>query len=163
VSRSPADVAEDLAAALTELAGVEREMGALEGRRMALEARVAALRAERAGLPFREQAGSVEDSMFTPETHALATSYGRAKKWGNRLVKAAGHKKMTLDDLVEALKAKGVKTSKAALSASQRPKRRDGAKDASSRPIRGSVADAIAKLIDYPATERNYPAGIIRK
>jgi transcriptional regulator with XRE-family HTH domain len=58
VSRTPADVAEDLAAALTELAGVEREMGALEGRRTALEARVAALRAEREGLQGRAQAGN---------------------------------------------------------------------------------------------------------
>lgn len=107
-----------------------------------------------AGLPGREQGGRVEGDMFTAPTHALATSYGRAQRYDNRLAKAAARKGFTLRELSKALTGTG--TSVASLSSSQRPK-----KDPHARPIRRSVARQIAKLIGYEATEGHYPAGIL--
>lgn len=121
------------------------------------------LEAVAARLTAREQGGTVAESMFTPANHAVATSYGRAKKSGNRLVQAAGRKGLTLDGLVAELAAMDVKTSKASLSASQRPPRRHGKPDPSSRPIRREVAKAIATLLDYPVNDKNYPAGFTRE
>lgn len=111
---------------------------------------------ERRRLQGREQVGSVEGDMFTAPTHALATSYGRAKASGNRLAKAAAKAGYNLEQLGEK-----VGRSKAALSASQRKPRKGGKKDTSSRPIAASVAKAIEALIGYEATDTNYPAGII--
>jgi hypothetical protein len=146
--RTPADLLEAEAAALTELAQAERELGAAEAKRDALADKVAALRAEREGLQLPNSARTIMSNM----AHAQRAEESRRR----------GRPTKSKHPFPAALDAAG---SSVAEWARKHQVEREVVKSWFAPPPAGRrIPQAMAKLIEkefkVPATERVWPNGI---
>ena len=139
---------------LTERSRLEAELRAINAE-LAARTRWLAERMARSGGLTKSQAASTVNEMF-PDAVRLAFSAGKAERNEDtrRFILAANAKNMTMGQVSKAAKS-AINDGRGA-SISTISQALQGLK-----PIRRRVAKAIADIINYPATAKNWPGGIL--